>query len=73
MSWTYNRVAEKSAPIRRREMTPEEVAQKCFEEFYQLTMNMSDDDRWEACDELQATLEGVTMEREEKQIRDDAY
>ncbi len=54
-------------------MTPEEVSQSCFDRFSQLTMNMSDEDRWEACDELQATLEGVVMEREEKRIEDDAY
>jgi len=54
-------------------MTPAEIAQKCFEKFSQLTMNVSDEDRWSAAEELEATLEGVSMEREKKQIRDDAY
>ncbi len=54
-------------------MTPVEVAEKCFEKFSQLTMNMSDEDRWSAAEELEATLEGVSMGREEKKIRDDAY
>jgi hypothetical protein len=54
-------------------MTPLEVAQKCFEKFSQLTMNMSDDDRCSAAEELEATLEGVYMARDAKRIEDDAY
>ena len=73
MSWTYNKVAEKSAPIRRRGMKPAEVAQKCFEKFNQLTMDMSDEDRWAVAEELMDPLEMVLSERTEKQIRDDAY
>ncbi|KKN98883.1 hypothetical protein LCGC14_0141240 [marine sediment metagenome] len=49
----------------RKTMTPEEVSQKCFEQFSNLTINVSDEDRWEAAAELQATLEGVLMERDE--------
>ncbi len=37
---------------KKHKMTPEEVSQSCFEIFSQLTLNMSDEDRWEACDAL---------------------
>lgn len=47
------------------EMTPQEVSQECFDEFSELTANMSNENRWSAAEELMATMEGVLMERDE--------
>lgn len=46
-------------------LTPADVAQQLFTKFNDLTAHMGNEERWEAADELCATMEGVTMERDE--------
>ena len=46
-------------------MTPLEVSNECLNKFNESTTDMSNEDRWSAAEELEATLEGVLMERDE--------
>lgn len=45
----------------------QQIAEKCFSEFQRLCRGIPRDEYWQAAEELQASLEGVLMERSEEE------
>ena len=46
-------------------LVPQDVDEQCRELFNQLTMSMSNEDRWRAAEEVTASMAGILMERDE--------
>ena len=47
-----------------------EIAQEVFKEFNEAVQNLPKEEYWEVAAELSAMLEGVLMEKEEREGRD---